>query len=237
MSSTTQPALSKSQQALRWIRERILSHELAPGRRLVLASIADQLDMSVVPVREAIRLLEAEGLVTFERNVGARVAMVEPSAYGSTMQTLGLLEAAATALAAGRTTTEDLAEARRLNARMSEELAVQDPHTFTCLNRELHRILIRRCPNVRLLELVEAEWVRLGYLRDSTFSFVPHRAADSVREHEGIITLIERSAPAAAVEEAARAHRAATLVALLAHQHPDIDPAPFHSLTHLGGPT
>ncbi|MEL4441865.1 GntR family transcriptional regulator, partial [Shewanella algae] len=60
-------AQSKSQQAYHWIKERIAAQEFTPGYRLVLGTIAGDLDMSVVPVREAIRQLEAEGLVTFER--------------------------------------------------------------------------------------------------------------------------------------------------------------------------
>ncbi len=69
---TAATSLSKSQQAYHWIKERITRQEFTPGYRLVLGSIAGDLDMSVVPVREAIRQLEAEGLVMFERNVGAR---------------------------------------------------------------------------------------------------------------------------------------------------------------------
>lgn len=228
-------SLSKSQQALEWVRARILGHEFAPGYRLVLGSIADQLGMSVVPVREAVRQLEAEGLVTYERNVGARVAMTEPSAYAHAMQTLGLLEAAATALSAREATPADLREAQTINARMTAELALADPHEFTTLNRRLHAVLIRRCLNPRLLELVDSEWSRLDYLRDSTFSFVPHRAHESVREHEAIITLIETQAPAAEVEQAVRDHRMATLQAYLSHDRPDINPDQTDALTHTGG--
>ena len=101
-------AQSKSQRAYHWIKERIARQEFAPGYRLVLGTIAGELDMSVVPVREAIRQLEAEGLVTFERNVGAHVSMVDDSAYRHSMQTLGILEGAATALAARRLTAEDI---------------------------------------------------------------------------------------------------------------------------------
>ena len=73
---TTVDAGSKSERAYAWLGERIASREFGPGYRLVLGDIARELDMSVVPVREAIRRLEAEGLVTFERNEGARVSMV-----------------------------------------------------------------------------------------------------------------------------------------------------------------
>ncbi|HWV76031.1 MAG TPA: GntR family transcriptional regulator, partial [Isoptericola sp.] len=66
--------MSKSQRAYAYLRERIEDGRFVPGYRLVLAQLAGELDMSVVPVREAIRRLEAEGLVTFERNVGAQVA-------------------------------------------------------------------------------------------------------------------------------------------------------------------
>ena len=68
-----------------------------PGYRLVLAKIAEDLGVSVVPVREAIRRLEAEGLVKFERNVGATVSGIDPTEYLYTMQTLSIVEGAATA--------------------------------------------------------------------------------------------------------------------------------------------
>lgn len=213
--------LSKSQQAYQWIKERIASQDFTPGYRLVLASIAGELDMSVVPVREAIRQLEAEGLVTFERNVGARVSMVDDTQYRYSMQSLSILEGAATALAARRITEADIRAARRINERMIETLEHFDPRVFTALNHEFHSILYAKCANPRMLELVSAEWARLGNLRDSTFSFVPGRAQESVREHENILQLIESGAQLGEIEKAARRHRAATLDAYMIHEHPD----------------
>lgn len=221
MTDTTQTARSKSQQAYHWIKERIADQVFTPGYRLVLGTIATDLDMSVVPVREAIRQLEAEGLVTFERNVGARVSMVDDTQYRFSMQSLSILEGAATALAARRLTADDLRDARRINELMVETLAHFDPRAFTRLNQEFHATLFARCPNPRMLELVEAEWARLGHLRDSTFSFVPGRAQESVHEHENIVRLIERGAPLGEIEKAARRHRSATLDAYMIHEHPD----------------
>lgn len=228
--STTTPtaptaaAVSKSQRAYDWLRERIVGREYAPGYRLVLATVADELDMSVVPVREAIRLLEAEGLVTFERNVGAHVAMIDDSQYRHSMETLAVLEGAATALAARHLTDADVRRAREVNGRLVESLDHFDPHAFTQLNQEFHAVLFAPCPNPRLLDLVTAEWARLGRLRDSTFSFVPGRAQESVREHEGILALVEAGAPLPDIERAARQHRSATLAAYLDHQHPGAHP-------------
>lgn len=212
---------SKSQRAYHWIKQRIAEQEFTPGYRLVLGSIAGDLDMSVVPVREAIRQLEAEGLVTFERNVGAHVSMVDDSQYRDSMQALSIMEGAATALAARRLDASDLRRAREINERMITRLDDFDPRAFTALNQEFHGILFARCANARLLDLVNAEWNRLGHLRDSTFSFVPGRAHESVREHEQIVALIEQGAPLGDIENTARRHRSATLDAYLVHEHPD----------------
>ena len=210
--------LSKSQQAYHWLKGQIANQQLTPGRRLVLGSIAAELGMSVVPVREAIRQLEAEGLVTYERNVGAHVSMVDENRYRASMQALSLIEAAATAMAARELTVGDLRRAREVNERMYAQLVdadVFDPHAFTALNQQFHAILYRRCPNARLVELVEAEWARLGNMRDSIFTFVPDRAGTSVAEHEEIIGLIERGAPIDDIEQQLRLHRAGTLQAFL----------------------
>lgn len=223
MTSSAQAAPSKSQRAHQWLRERIRQRDYPPGHRLVLAGIAEELGMSVVPVREAIRQLEAEGLVTFERNVGARVFMVDVAQYGDSMQTLALLEGAATALAAGHLTRGDLAEAHAVNDRMRSQLAALVPHDFTALNHEFHVILTRHCPNRRLMELVQGEWTRLDHLRDSTFTAVPGRAAESVAEHDTLLGLIEAGAAPAQIQAAALHHRAGTLHAYLTHNDPDLD--------------
>lgn len=221
MNQTQAQDLSKSQQAYYWIKQRISNQEFTPGYRLVLGTIAGELDMSVVPVREAIRQLEAEGLVMFERNVGARVSMVDDTNYRYSMQALSILEGAATALAARRLTVDDIRRARNINDRMVDTLDRFDAHAFTRLNQEFHTTLFEKTANPRMLDLVEAEWARLGHLRDSTFAFVPGRAQESVREHEHILQLIENSASLGEIENAARRHRSATLDAYMIHEHPD----------------
>lgn len=208
-------ALSKSQLAYDYLRDRIALHELSPGYRLVLQSIADELAMSVVPVREAIRRLEAEGLVTYERNVGARVAMVDEMGYVDAMQALGVVEGAATGLSAPRISSADLARASEVNEHLRSLLDHFDPHAFTALNRQFHSVLFESCPNPLLLDMVHRGWAQLSGLRDSTFAFVPGRAHDSVAEHAHILDLIARKADPLEIEIAARNHRWATMQAFL----------------------
>ena len=212
---------SKSERADAASKDKILGGEYSPGYRLVLAKLAEDLGFSVVPVREAIRRLEAEDFVTFERNVGATVAGIEPTEYLFTMQTLSIVEGAATALSAPLITPGDIARARAINAQMRSCLEHFDPLRFTALNLEFHSVLFENCPNPHILDLVHRGWNRLKTLRSSTFSYVPGRAQESVAEHEALLELLESGAGTDDIERAARAHRAATLDAYLAHSHRD----------------
>jgi DNA-binding GntR family transcriptional regulator len=217
---------SKSERAYTAIKEKILGGEFTPGYRLVLAKLADDLGFSVVPVREAIRRLEAESFVTFERNVGATVAGIEPTEYLYTMQTLAIVEGAATALSAPLVTPSDIARARAVNVQMRDCLEHFDPVRFTALNQEFHSVLFENCPNPHILDLVHRGWNRLQALRNSTFSYVPGRARESVAEHEELLRLLESDAGADVIERAARAHRTATLDAYLAHSRHEAPATP-----------
>ncbi len=212
---------SKSERAYAAIKESILGGAYSPGYRLVLAKIADDLGFSVVPIREAIRRLEAEGYVTFERNVGATVAGIDPTEYLFTMQALSIVEGAATAMSAPLITAADIARARAINAEMRACLQHFDPVRFTKLNLDFHSVLFENCPNPHILDLVHRGWNRLQALRSSVFSYVPGRARESVAEHEELLQLLEGNAGADTIEHAARAHRTATLDAYLAQSAPD----------------
>jgi DNA-binding GntR family transcriptional regulator len=197
------------------IRGRIQSGAYTPGYRLVLGVLAKELGVSTVPVREAVRRLEAEGLVEVVRNVGATVRGLDPVEYRWAVETLAVVEGAATGMAAALLPPSALTEARRLNEAMRAGLDDLDPLRHTRLNQRFHRVLTDPCPNPHLLDLVERGWTRVSGLRSSVFSFVPDRAAESVREHDALLDLVARGAPPAEIEAAARAHREATVRAVL----------------------
>ena len=211
-------ATSKSNLAYEVIRDGVTSGRFTPGYRLVLGAIAKELGISVVPVREAIRLLEAEGFVTFEKNVGARVALIDEAEYVNAMEALALVEGFATALAVPTLGADDLAAARAVNDEMRQCLAHFDPLRFTELNHRFHALLFDGCPNSEILDLVSRGWNRLSRLRSSTFTFVPGRSHESVAEHESILELIGSGAETLEIELAVRRHRLATLDAFRAHR-------------------
>ncbi|WP_347039889.1 GntR family transcriptional regulator [Glutamicibacter halophytocola] len=207
----TVTSASKSETAYQLVSERITNGAYSPGYRLVLGTIADELGCSVVPVREAIRRLEAEGLVHFTRNVGATVAHVDSTLYLHTMQTLMIIEPAATALAAGSMDAAWLAKARELNEKMRQCLEDFDPVAFTRMNTEFHQLLYGQCPNPHILDLVRRGWRRLAAMRASSFTHIPYRARESVKEHDAPLDLIADHATPAQIEAACREHRAHTL--------------------------
>lgn len=209
-------ALSKSERAYILIKTKITDGTFGPGYRLVLGAIAKELDVSVVPVREAIRRLEAEGLVTFTTNVGAQVVATDAREYQFTMETLALVEGMATAMAAPNVKPSDIALARKINAEMRECLEHFEPTRFTELNHEFHAVIFEHCANLHILDLVHRGWNRLSTIRESSFIYVPGRAKESVDEHERLLDLIESKADPVEIELAARNHRLSTLHQFLA---------------------
>ena len=211
-------ALSKSERAYLAVKDKITDGSYGPGFRLVLGTIAAELGVSVVPVREAIRRLEAEGLVVFTTNVGAQVVATDGREYQYTMETLALVEGQATAMAAPYVKATDIALARRINMEMRDCLTHFNPARFTELNHEFHAVIFEHCANLHILDLVHRGWNRLATIRESAFIYVPGRASESVDEHDRILDLIEANADPLDIELAARNHRLATLREVLDSQ-------------------
>jgi DNA-binding GntR family transcriptional regulator len=209
-SDMTERRGSKAEVAYENIRSKIVEGVYGPGYRLVLDRLAADIGVSAVPVREALRRLEAEGYVDFKRNVGATVCSIDASAYAETMEALAIVEAAATSLAAPLLTKADLKAARKLNEAMGASLERLDPVGFSERNHDLHELLYLPCPNHYLLGLVEREWARLRGIRHSSFAFVPERARQAVKEHTKLIDMIEAGASATKIEDYARNHRMRT---------------------------
>lgn len=200
-------AVAKSEMVYRSIRARIISGEFGAGHRLVLDQLARDLEVSPVPVREALRRLEAERLVTFTRNVGAEVAAAfDP--HAEVTETLAHLEGAATSLAAPHLGDEQLDRAQEINdelgALVDEGI---DAGRFIDLNEHFHMTLWEACPNRYLVDMVRRETERIQLIRINGLVFAAHNAPVSVAEHAHILGLIRSGAPVADVEAAARAHK------------------------------
>jgi DNA-binding GntR family transcriptional regulator len=206
-----QPGVTKQERAYRTIRERILSGAYGPGYRVVIDTLATELEVSAVPVREAIRRLEAEGLIVYRPNAGAQVAPAEPGLYDEELTVLAVLEGYATALAAEHMDGGDVERLKAISGRMVEAMERIDALTFGRLNHEFHGTIYARCPNPSLVELLEDVGRRLDAIRRTVFVQIPYRGPASIEEHRHLISLIEAGATFAEIEAAARAHKLNTV--------------------------
>jgi len=204
--------VNKQERTYTVLRDRIHSGAFAPRARLNIDALARELGVSAIPVREALRRLEAEGWVKFQPNVGAIVAPVDATAWEQQMLAVAILEGAATADAAAHLTPSDLARVRKLAAEMEQMAADGDLARFSRLNRRLHAVILARCANGYLLELLEQTSQRLDRLRDTMFSYLPERSAAAVAEHQRLIELLE-GGDLAEVERYARWHKMQTVEA------------------------
>jgi len=208
--------MNKQQRAYTELRERILSGAYSPGFRLVIDSLADELEVSTLPIREAIRRLEAEGLVVFRPNAGAQVAPADPALFEEMVMSQALLEGYATALAAPLLTEADFQQLEEFNRRMMDCMDQIDGLGFGHANREFHLYIYERCPNTYIVELLKDTERRLDAIRRTVFAHIPYRGRKSIREHEHIIELLRTGAPAARIEAAARKHKLETAKAFKA---------------------
>lgn len=132
------------------LRDRILGGQLAPGTALVQASLAQDLGISMTPVREALRNLASEGLVTMSAHRGAVVTRLDIEDAREIHQIRLLLEPAATRLAIPRAGTAMLDEAEALIERMHDESGTE----WIAHNFELHSMLVSPSGSPRLLGIL-----------------------------------------------------------------------------------
>ncbi|MGP4025443.1 GntR family transcriptional regulator [Actinomadura sp. 3N407] len=192
------------------LRSRILEGTYVPGYRLVINQLAQETGVSTIPLREALRRLQSDGLVELVRNVGARVAVFDAAQVEHTLQLLARIEGYATAISAPCMTAAAVGRSRAINDRMIEALEAFDPTAFTALNREFHFSIYEHCPDAHLRSLLEAEWTRLDHMRRPASGYVPGRARRSVAEHGRILDLIAGRARPDEIERVACAHKNAT---------------------------
>jgi DNA-binding GntR family transcriptional regulator len=210
--------LTKQERLYRAIRERILSGAYGPGYRVVIDALAEEFEVSALPVREAIRRLEAEGLVVYRPNAGAQVAPADPGAFLEELTVLAVLEGYATSVAAPLLGEADVRRLTEINDSMVRAMERLDVLTFGRLNQEFHALINEKCPIAALVDMLRDVARRLDAIRRTVFVQIPYRGAASVAEHRALIALIVGGAPAAEIEAAARAHKLHTVESFRAWQ-------------------
>jgi len=175
--------------------------KLTPGDRLRETDLADRLGVSRTPVREAIRQLEADGLVTHIPRQGASVRRLEYAEVMELYEMRAVLEGTAARLAVRSASDVELAELRDLN----EELraAGQGTRAFH-LNRHFHALLLNAAKNRFLASSVQAMQKAMMILGPTTLA-QSERFENAVKEHAAVLDALE-ARDANAAEAAMRLH-------------------------------
>ena len=169
------------------LRQRIFARELAPGEWIDELKIADELGISRTPLREALKVLATEGLVTMKLRRGAYVAEASPKDLADVYHLLSLLETDAARTVARQASDADLAELQALHHEL--EAAVDDTARFFALNEAFH---------LRLLELADNRW-RLQLVQDLRKAMKLHRQHSlhkhgrpraALREHRALLAAL-----------------------------------------------
>jgi DNA-binding GntR family transcriptional regulator len=136
---------------LEGLRELINHGDLAPGARVPERVLCQRFGVSRTPLREALKVLAAEGLVELLPNRGARVASLEEDDLGALFEVIGMLEAEAGRLACGRMSDAAIAEVQALHYRMYAHFLRQELPEYFQLNQAIHGAILEGAANPVLI--------------------------------------------------------------------------------------
>lgn len=186
------------------LRENILDGTLKPGTRLVIRQLAQELGVSQIPIREAIRSLEAQGLVTMVPHSGAHVSTLNVDEIHEIMELRSVLEGYGT-----RTVIPIKAEVVLKLKECMEAMRVcvssGNVSEFGKLNRNFHNIIYDQITNKKLYKLIN-ETLHASERTRAVFKLSINRAKESLKEHEAILEAL-LAGDSDNAEDLVRAHR------------------------------
>lgn len=178
---------TKTEIALQILRERIRTGELKSGQRLRVTTLRDELAMSPTPIREALRLLQADGLVTYQPHQGITVAGLSPELMSEIVVLRGTLESLATELAAPKLGEDGVARLTEMHEQLVHALESGHGAQINDLNSAWHWHIYDAASSSYLLEFIRRLWDRYPW---RTMWVLPGRAQKSIDEHRSVMEAI-----------------------------------------------
>lgn len=172
------------------LREEILSGHFRPGARLKIHDLAARYAISPLPVREALRRLEGERLVTLAAHRGATVRGLTAKNVRDLYDVREALESLLIERAAERATRAGLAELRRRQARWEAASRTGDPAALLAANLDFHAAIVAMADNPEAAELIPRGWQMTTVLR-RRLGFSAPRLRAIGEEHRAMIAAIE----------------------------------------------
>jgi DNA-binding GntR family transcriptional regulator len=199
------------------IRDMIVEGRLAAGEWINEAELCQQMQISRTPLREALKILAAEGLVELVPRRGAHVAQLSVREVVDLFEALSGVEGLAAELAAERISAADLDNLRRLQLRIEQTHRTKDRREYFRENQELHEAIVRSSGNSAIIEIHRRLIARVRRARYQAI-LSESRWAESVQEHAHILGAVE-SRNARRAGESMRQHVAHTGEVVRASMH------------------
>lgn len=215
---------SRAELAYTNLRAAIHGGRFAPGERIREAEVAQWLGVSRTPVRDALKRLESDGILTSAPRRGLIVAQLDQQQVSELYAVRDVLEGLAGRLAAQHATSAEVAAMRDLLERQARTRA-DDLPGLTRLNQLFHEVVSRAARNRYLSSVLDSFQSSLALLPGTTYS-APTRPAGALKEHTDIVDAIEKR-DAERAEHLARQHmRAAERIRQLMISGGDVAAAP-----------
>ena len=209
--------MTKQQYVYDTLRDAIIRCTLTPGERLIIDDLARRLDISIIPVREALRLLESEGLVSTIAHVGATVTPISRQSVVEVFTVLEGLETVSATAASRRASLADYGPLDDLVVSMDDALAGGDQSAWAELNAAFHLAISRLAGMPMLDQMLRRALDHWDRVRHYFFSGVLMRRADVAQaEHHELLRLM-KDRDLEALERTMRAHNRGALAAYTAY--------------------
>jgi DNA-binding GntR family transcriptional regulator len=172
------------------IRDEITCGNLSPGERLLEDKLAEKFKVSRSPIREALRQLESEGLIQFERSSGIRVTKLSIKQVDEIYSLRWLLESYAARLTAESSTKKDIMYLRKLNEKLRKAAKMYDLKSWLENNTLFHNFFADYSGNSNLIQILDI--LKRRIYRYRMVVRVPGHFEDYIRHHEGIVKGCEK---------------------------------------------
>lgn len=173
------------------LKMQILTGAIIPGTRMMEVELADEMGVSRTPIREAIRKLEKEGLVTIEPRRGAYASMISTEDMVAILEVRQDLEGLAAFFAADRMQPAQLDELKAECANYDDAVTRGSMEDMIKHDTRFHRIIVDSCHNkilVQMIEQLQELVLRFRYIYYDNFK----RAENMPEEHAAILKAIEK---------------------------------------------
>jgi DNA-binding GntR family transcriptional regulator len=187
--------LSLHDETLSRLRDYVVEGNIEDGARIPERQLCDMFGISRTPLREALKVLAAEGLIELLPNRGARVRQLSRRDLEELFEVMGGLESLAGRLACETITDEEIAEIERLHYQMYGYYLHRDMHNYFLVNQRIHERIVEASRNETLRATYANFAGRIRRVRYSAnFARKRQRWAEAMREHEAILDALRRRA-------------------------------------------